>query len=202
MKFKKLGVFLLLLVVMIFIIIGIFWAIDKYNPSAKLEEQPADQKAVPRTRQPAQPTLNKNSLTNAITQSAVQGGVLSSAKSINQVTSYLTSKNQYGAYLYMPQEKPDESLFSSSLEIVLDDSSSAYASASFITIPGQNTEAVYDNVQYVPKSPEELRATIFKTIKNEHILKKNIIVLDAGNVKIFLMPAGQGCVVIKKQVLR
>jgi hypothetical protein len=57
-------------------------------------------------------------------------------------------------------------------------------------------------VQYVPKSPKEVRATIFKGIVNEHILKKNIIVLDAGNVKIFLMPAGQGCIVIKKQVLR
>jgi hypothetical protein len=118
------------------------------------------------------------------------------------VTSHLTSKNEYGAYLFMPQENPDESLFSSSLEIVLGDSSSAYASTSFITIPGQNTEAVYDNVQYVPKSPKEVRATIFKGIVNEHILKKNIIVLDAGNVKVFLMPAGQGCIVIKKQVLR
>jgi len=61
---------------------------------------------------------------------------------------------------------------------------------------------VYDSVEYVNKSCLEMEKLVFKDLKRIGVLKKNIVVLDGGTLKIFLMPAGSGCVVIKKEVLQ
>ncbi len=62
--------------------------------------------------------------------------------------------------------------------------------------------AVYDTVQYVAKSCEEVEKTIFKDLKRKGNLGKDIVILDGRSVTIFLMPAGPGCVVIRKEVVR
>jgi hypothetical protein len=158
----------------------------------------APQQAKNQTNQSQSAVIQKSN-TNPITQAAVNAGVLSAAKTINQVISYLTTGTKSGAYLFIPQNQPDRRLFSTSLELISKQGDSMYATASFFP----NKEAVYDTVQYLPKASKEVRATIFKNIKNEKVIKENIIILDAGNLKIFLLPAGKrGCIVIKKQVLR
>jgi len=147
---------------------------------------------------PVAPTQSVNTQVNPVTQAAVKLGILSSLKRINQVSTYLTANSRSGVLVSPAKNQPDQHLFSASFEILPPDNSTIYATASFFP----NNDAVYNTVQYVNKSPKQLQKTVFKNLKKKSVLKKNIVVLDGGAVKVFLMPAGKGCVVIKKEVLR
>ena len=151
---------------------------------------------------PAQAAQLSAPAVNPITQAAVNAGVLSSTSRINQVAAYLTGNSQSGAYLFLPKIQPDRSIFSASLEIQNQNATPIYASASFAPLTSGQAGAVYDAVQYVAQSCDDTEKNIFKGLKRIGVIKKDIVMLDAGAVKIFLMPAGSGCVVIKKEVVQ
>jgi hypothetical protein len=146
----------------------------------------------PATTQQANPSVS------IVTQAAVKMGVLSCVSRINQVVTFLTANTQNGVLIFPVQNPPDQHIFSTSFELLASGDSSIYASASFFP----NKDAVYDTVEYVNKGCDELEKTVFKNLKRVGVLKKNIILLDGGAVKVFLMPAGTGCVVIKKEVVQ
>jgi hypothetical protein len=160
------------------------------NQANKPSEAAAARKK-PATSLPADPSVN------AVTQAAVKLGILSCVSRINQVATFLTANNKSGVYIFNPQKQPDQHIFSTSFELLRPDDSTLYASASFFP----NQDAVYDTVEYVNIGCEELEKTVFKNLKRVSVLKKNIVLLDGGKVKVFLMPAGSGCVVIKKEVI-
>jgi hypothetical protein len=176
--------------------------ITKSSPTASQEPNqnsppPADTPAkqgnpVPTAPQPA------NQSVNAVTQAAVKMGVLSCVSRINQVITFLTANTQNGVLIFPVQNPPDQHIFSTSLELVVQDDVTIYATASFFP----NKDAVYDTVEYVNKGCDELEKTVFKNLKRVGVLKKNIVILDGGPVRVFLMPAGTGCVVIKKEVVQ
>jgi hypothetical protein len=147
---------------------------------------------------PAPAQMPANPSVNAVTQAAVKLGVLSCVSRINQVATFLTANNKSGVYIFPPKSEPDQHVFSASFEILRPDNSTLYATASFLP----NLDAVYDTVEYVNVKCEELEKTVFKDLKRITVLKKNIVLLDGGNVKVFLMPAGSGTVVIKKEVVQ
>jgi hypothetical protein len=148
----------------------------------------------PATPQPQQASPS----VNAVTQAAVKMGILSCVDRINQVITFLTTNTQNGVLLFPVQNPPDQHIFSTSLELLTQDDSSIYATASFFP----NKDAVYDTVEYVNKKCDEMEKTTFKNLKRVGVIKKNIVILDGGAVKVFLMPAGTGCVVIKKEVVQ
>jgi len=141
---------------------------------------------------PANPSVS------AVTQAAVKLGILSCVSRINQVATFLTADNQSGVFIFAPKKQPDKHIFSTSFELIRKDDSVFYASASFFP----NQDAVYDTVEYVEKSCEELEKTVFANLKRISVIKKSIIVLNGGDLKVFLMPAGNGTVVIKKEVIK
>jgi hypothetical protein len=145
----------------------------------------------------SKPALATNPSVNAVTEAAVKMGVLSCISRINQVASFLTANVRSGVYIFTPNAQPDKHIFSTSFELLRPDDSTLYASASFCP----NQDAVYDTVEYVNIGSEELEKTVFKNLKRVSVLKKNIVLLNGGNVKVFLMPAGSGTVVIKKEVI-
>jgi hypothetical protein len=172
--------------------------------SAKATQEP-NQRSVPSPNTPANQSNPKRAIpqpvnpsVSAVTQAAVKMGVLSCVSRINQVATALTANAQSGVYIFPVQTPPDQHIFSTSFELVRPDSSTIYATASFFP----NQDAVYDTVEYVNKSCEEVEKTIFKNLKRVSMLKKNVILLDGGAVKVFLMPAGSGCIVIKKEVVQ
>jgi len=145
----------------------------------------------------SKPALATNPSVNAVTEAAVKMGVLSCVSRINQVASFLTANVKSGVYIFSPKGQPDKHVFSTSFELLRPDDSTLYASANFFP----NQDAVYDTVEYVNIGSEELEKTVFKNLKRISVLKKKIILLNGGNVKVFLMPAGSGTIVIKKEVI-
>ena len=186
------------LVIFILSIFALMFLVPAINPdgiimlsSTSVQEQDANQ-------QNSSSEIPTNPSVSAVTQAAVKLGILSCVSRINQVATFLAANNQTGVFIFSPRKQPDQHIFSTSFELIRKDDSTFYASASFFP----NQDAVYDTVEYVDKGCEELEKTIFKNLKRVGVVKKNIILLDGGNVKVFLMPAGSGTVVIKKEVIQ
>ncbi|MCK9582973.1 MAG: hypothetical protein M0Q46_05140 [Endomicrobiales bacterium] len=165
----------------------------------KAKATQVETKTPPAAQQPAKQSVPN---VNPITQAAINAGVVACSSRINQIITYLVANSRSGAYLFFPKNQQNQSIFSTSIEVDRKDSTSFYASASFAPLSSGQAGGVYDSVEYVPQSCDYVEKIMFANLKRAGILKKNIRILDGGAVKVFLMPAGTGCIVIKKEVVQ
>lgn len=141
------------------------------------------------------------SVVNAVTQTAVSTGALACAGRINQVSNFLGYTPQAGALLMTPLAQPDQRLIPLVMEVP-NESGTAYVSASFAPNQANGCGATYDALVYWPNKCDAVAAKHFAGLKKIGQLKKAIAVLDGGvATKVFLMPAGSGCISIKKEVV-
>jgi hypothetical protein len=148
-----------------------------------------------------QATAIQNAPTNAVTQAAVQQGVFTCAGRINQVTSFLGYTPKAGVLLMTPPTQPDQRLIPLVMELPTD-GGSAYVVASFAPNQANGCGATYDAVSWWPNKCDSVATAQFPTLKNLGQLRKDVTVLDGGAAtKVFLMPAGSGCLSIKKEVV-
>lgn len=141
---------------------------------------------------------------NPATKAAVNGGALSCAGRINQVINFLSDGSQgVGAQVVIPSVDPDRKLLSISLEIQNENMPAAYAGTCFAPNQANGCGAMYETVVYWNKICDDVAAKQFAGLKRVGAMRKEIAVLDGGaDLKVFLMPAGSGCVSIKKEVIR
>ena len=166
-------------------------------PAQPISQSPSQ--AVAPTAVPAGPPASLP--VNAVTQAAVQQGILNCAVRINQVSTFLGFNAQAGAVLMTPPTQPDQQLVPLAMEVPTQ-GGSAYVSASFAPNQANGCGATYDAVAYWPQKCEVVADRQFAALKKVGQLKKDITVLDGGiATKVFLMPAGSGCVSIKKEVV-
>lgn len=149
----------------------------------------------------ATPVLSARADVNLLTQSALQLGVLNCIGRINQVGNFLGFGPQAGALFLSPGDRPDQRLLSFSMELP-SEAATAYADATFAPNQANGCGAVYEALAYWPKSCEALASQNFSGFKRMGQLKEAIQVLDGGPMtKVFLMPAGSGCLSIKKEIV-
>ena len=140
---------------------------------------------------------------NGVTQAAVASGVLECVSRINQVTQFISSGNPSGAALFASPSQPDQRLTSISMEITPKEGGSAYASASFAPNQANGCGAVYEAVVYWPQSCDVVARKQFANAKKGRVLHKSVLTLETDSpIRIFLMPAGSGCVSIKKELMQ
>ncbi|MEI7869554.1 MAG: hypothetical protein WCI11_16820 [Candidatus Methylumidiphilus sp.] len=144
---------------------------------------------------PAQPKLN------GLAQTATNAGIVDCVGRIQQVTDFLTANSKSGAFLFIAPTDTNRRIASASLEIQAG-AVSSYASASFAPAGNNACSAMYETVSYWANQCEEVAKRAFPTFPNAGKLGGSIIMLDGGpNLKMFLMPAGQGCLSIKKEMV-
>jgi hypothetical protein len=149
-----------------------------------------------------QPEKKSSPTAKRITDAAVKAGVQSCADRINQVTDFLTTGNRSGAILFEPPSTPDKRLISISLGLAMKGGKVAYASESFAPNQANGCGGMYETVVYWAEGCVDMAKSRFSSFKKYGVLVNNITVLDGGpGVRVFLMPAGTGCVAIKKEVL-
>jgi hypothetical protein len=206
---KKSGIFFILLVITS---ATVFAATPKQS-SKKLEvkpqagpvvEAPQVPPAAQASQAPATTSAPQVPSVSPITQAVLQNGVLACVSRVNQVATFLTSNAQSGAFILMPPVgQPDRMLFSTSFELVRPNMGAAYASASFAPNQDNGCGAVYETVEYGASSCVDIEKKLFSHFKRIGVVKKDMALLEAGTLKVFLMPAGEnGCVVIKKEVVQ
>lgn len=171
-------------------------------PAAALAADDKLMTAKPQTPLPVAQPVNPG--VNTITQVAVKAGVLACTSRINQVANFLTVGSQgVGVFLFVPPVDPDRRLVSVSMEIpAAANVPAAYVSASFAPNQTNGCGGLYESVIYWSQTCDEVAARNFSGLKKSGTLVKALTVMDGGiSTKIFLMPAGSGCVSIKKEVL-
>ena len=162
---------------------------------AAYAEQPVSQPKQQAIPVPDEPT------TNSITQAAFQKGILNCAARINQLTNSVGFSSQAGAVLMIPPAQADQRLIPVAMEIPME-KGVAYVSATFAPNQANGCGATYDGVVFWQKSCDEVAATLFADMKATGKINREITMLDGGAaIKAFLMPAGSGCVSIKKEVV-
>ena len=150
---------------------------------------------------PAASSTSNTGGANAITQAAVQKGVMNCVSRINQVSNFLGYSAQAGAVLMLPPNQTDQRLVPLAMEVPTE-TGSAYVSATFAPNQANGCGAAYDAVVYWPMTCEDVASKQFASLKKVGPLRQSITVLDGGVAsKVFLMPAGSGCVSIKKEVV-
>jgi hypothetical protein len=163
----------------------------------KSKKTASDSKAVQLKNTEAVPYTSNN----PVVKTAAQMGVNTCLKRIDQITSFLAKNADAGTFLFPATSNPDKSLFSTSME-VLASNTLAYASASFAPVGTDGCGALYEAVTYWPTNCQQTAAQGFAQLKAVGAIKRNIFILDGGpNMRVFLMPAGTGCVAIKKEVV-
>lgn len=147
--------------------------------------------------------MEKLGTLNPVTKAAQGKGITTCLERINQVTNFLTTGNQQsGATLSIPPQGANEKMISASFEIQTPQVLS-YASADFAPM-GENTcGGTYEAVVYWSNSCEQVANQAFTEFKRIGPIKKDIYTLQAASpqLRVFLMPAGNGCVSIKKEIV-
>ena len=134
---------------------------------------------------------------------AQRSGVVKCIGRINQITSFVTGSNaNSGMVLNSPSGTANQRIVSSVIEVE-GSGSSSFVSASFAPGAGDaDCSGTYDAVTYWSASCTQVASTNFTAFKATRPLLKSVNILDGGQfVKVFLMPAGSGCVSIKKEML-
>jgi hypothetical protein len=158
-------------------------------------------KAPPVRTLPATQAAASNPRLNVVANTAAQSGVIQCLPRINQLTDFIASGAKSGASLFVAPTEPNQRLASVSLE-VLAPSALSYVDAYFSPGPANSCSGAYDAVTYWEQPCQDVANKVFPDFKVDNPLRQAISVLNGGtNVRVFLMPAGPGCVSIKKEIL-
>lgn len=150
----------------------------------------------------AQPAAAPQGQPNAIAKAGLNAGVQACAGRIHQVTEFVANNQPAGVYLFMPPSQPDQRVASISMEVRLPNANNAYVSASFAPNQANGCGALYEAVVYWPQKCADVASKQFSEMTKGKTLQKDIIVLENNTAaRIFLMPAGSGCVSIKKEIV-
>ncbi len=131
---------------------------------------------------------------------AAQNGVRQCVGRIDQVSNFLTNGSvSSGAAVFLSPHEVDRGLTSVSME-VLGTNGLSYVNTAY-SPSATGCDGVYEAVTYWAGTCEQVAAT-FPNFSLTKPLRQHIFTLDGGpNAKIYLMPAGQGCISIKKEVV-
>ena len=139
-----------------------------------------------------------------VAQAAAKAGVLGCAGRIDQVSQFIGADAKVGAYFFAPPAQPDQRMVSFSYEIQPQaaDAPLAYASASFAPNQANGCGAMYEAIVYWPQKCDVVAVKQFAQFRKGRSLQTNILVLESEtDARVFLMPAGKGCLSIKKEVV-
>ena len=134
-----------------------------------------------------------------ITKTAQEAGIKSCLPTIQDMEKFFGEDNSYGSWSFWSKENPNKALFSVSIEIDFTDGMHLVDLTVAPTADGMCAYS-YTRTWHSPKSCMAVAQEDFLkgyTYKTE--LNKKIGSFAKGDIKVFLMPAGDGCVVQKKE---
>ena len=136
-----------------------------------------------------------------IAQAALDAGVRTCKPISDQVTRYLIGGGKSSGVVFSAPENANNRIFSSSMEIE-NSQGVTYASASYSPTGDLGCGVVFDAVTYWKESCSNVSLGLQKDLKTMGTLGGKVSMLDGGPMmRIFLMPAGTGCVQIKKEIV-
>ena len=167
------------------------------------DKQPSPRAAqVPTKSVSAAPVAQKDgNAEKTLAQAAQSAGLITCKPLAEQVNRYLIANSISSGMLFAAPEKANTRISSSSIEIQSKEILT-YGSANFSPNGDVGCGVSYDAVTYWKDSCADVASKELKTLKPLGPLGNQISMLDGGpTMRIFLMPAGTGCVQIKKEII-
>lgn len=171
------------------------------GPLQAAEPQKTKKRSSTETQEPARSSGQTTANLNAIAGTAAKSGVGKCLGRINQVTNFVTANSQSAAYLFVSPAQPDKSLVSANLEVQASNALT-FASTSFAPTGSDGCGGMYEAVTYWGENCDIVAAKGFPQLKKAGVVQRHVQILQgAGTMRLFLMPAGQGCISIKKEII-
>ena len=189
----------------LFLLLSIFVLSDAGHAQDKLKNKTLESGLQSKAEiSEAAPQEMVDSPSSAFVQYAKSAGVRKCLGRIEQVTRFLTgSSSNVGGHYFISPSHPDDMMISLSMEIQQPGAGPAYASASFAPNQANGCGGMYETVVYWPQDCEFVAQQHYPDLQRVGSLSSQIIVLKgSSSLKIFLMPAGTGCVAIKKEIVQ
>ena len=182
-------------------VMGISLALSAFTVAAQNTNRPRSTEAAQRAEVAQAKTnwVNGEQVLSQVTQNA---GVRTCKPVADRVNRYLIADSQSSGLLFIAPENATGRIFSGTLEIESKQGSTTYASASYAPYGEAGCGVAYDAVTYWKESCAEVSSKVLKDLRPIGPLGSKITMLDGGPaMRMFLMPAGAGCIQIKKEVL-
>jgi hypothetical protein len=138
---------------------------------------------------------------NSLAQAAQKAGVVNCLGRINQISNFLVADaQQIGASLMISPQTPNDRVASIAFEIKSPQVLS-YAGADFTPL-ATGCGGTYETVTHWKNNCKEVATKGYAQLKFIGVIQSSILVLEGGSqLQVFLMPAGKGCVAIKKEMV-
>ncbi len=152
------------------------------------------------TKEPSQPLQVIGTL-NPITLASQKQGIKNCLQRIEQVSSFLTATAiEKGVMLSVSPKAPDKQLVSIDFE-TKSPTDFSFSSATFAPSDTAKCSATYESIMYWGNDCNEVATKVFAQFQHKGFIRKHIAVLrgEQPQTRIYLMPAGKGCVSIKKE---
>lgn len=166
-------------------------------PALALAQTGAPRKNAP----PAAPAASAAAAAlNPLTVVMQNAGVVRCLPQIERITQFIASGSESGTVVFPAAKNPDDSLLSISTELNTGGQLS-YAEANFA--PRSNgCSASYEHVVHWQNSCDEVYAARYTEFQAQGKLQQHIrVYFNVPGTRIMLIPAGAGCVAIKKEVV-
>ena len=133
----------------------------------------------------------------------VRMGALACASRVNQVSGFLAGDpKSYSVGFVFPVPQPaDRRLLSLSIGIDMPEIPPSYIGASFAPNQAAGCEASYEAVTYWPKACAQVAAKQYPASQPGPDLGSLKMLVIGSRARVFLLPAGAGCVSIKKELV-
>lgn len=134
---------------------------------------------------------------------AQRNGVAKCVGRINQVSGFLIGANANSGMMLTAGTKDANQRIAASVMEIEGGGVTSFVSSSFAPGAGNNEcSGTYDAITYWNAPCSQVASSNFNAFKVTRPLLKSVNTLDGGPfAKVFLMPAGAGCVSIKKEML-
>lgn len=135
-----------------------------------------------------------------LSRAAQNAGVRACQPLVDRATRYLISDSPSWGLLLAAPDNANSRIFSTVIEIEPEKGPTTIASATFAPYGDSACGVSYDAVTYWKESCLEVYSKQLKELRLIGNLGNKVVMLDGGpSMRIFLMPAGTGCVQIKKE---
>jgi len=137
---------------------------------------------------------------NAVVGHAEKAGMKKNLATVQSLSEFLSEDAlDWGAHSFWITDGGDNRLFSSALELVYN-KDSAFALVTVSPAIGQEVpEFSYMRAYHSPMNQVQLREDDYKDWEYRGTISKNIVVLEHNNLNVYLMPAGPGTMVFKRE---
>lgn len=161
----------------------------------------ADNPAKPRPNSGAAVAKKTENADKALAQAVQDAGLQSCKPLSDQVTRYLIGNSKSAGMLLAAPDNANARIATTSIEIE-NAQSLTYASATYAPYGAAGCGVAYDAVTYWAESCTEVSKRLLNDLKPMGTLGNKLVMLDGGPaMRMYLMPAGAGCVQIKKEVV-